>query len=121
MNTLKILVLEDHPVQQLLALEQLQRLGVVAPLAASDGASALSLLREHGAADIVLCDLHMPGMDGLEFASRVRAQGSTAQLALLTANIQDAIRDKAAALAVQFVRKPVTPVSVAEAMALVGG
>ncbi len=71
--------------------------------------------------DLMTIDYTMPGMDGLEFAARVRALGSTAQLALLTANIQDAIRDKAAALAVQFVRKPVTPVSVAEAMALVGG
>lgn len=70
LNTLKILVLEDHPVQQLLVLEQLQRLGVVAPLAAFDGAAALELLRARGAADIVLCDLQMAGMDGLEFLRR---------------------------------------------------
>lgn len=71
--------------------------------------------------DLMTIDYNMPGMDGLEFAARVRAQGSTARLALLTANIQDAIRDKAVALSVQFVRKPVTPVSVAEAMALIDG
>jgi len=71
--------------------------------------------------DLITIDYNMPGMDGLEFATRVRAQGSSAQLALLTANIQDAIRDKAASLAVQFVKKPVTPLSVAEAMALIDG
>jgi len=69
--------------------------------------------------DLITIDYNMPGMDGLEFATRARALGITAKLALLTANIQDAIREKAESLAIQFVKKPVTPLSVAEAMALI--
>jgi len=87
---------------------------------AANGDEALEKAKA-AAYDLMTLDYNMPGMDGLELAGRLREQGSQAALALLTANIQDAIREKAAALAVRFVKKPVTPISVAEAMALIGG
>lgn len=71
--------------------------------------------------DLITIDYNMPGIDGLEFATRARASGCQAAMALLTANVQDAIRDRAVALSVRFVRKPVTPVAVAEVMALIDG
>ncbi|CAI8792188.1 EAL domain-containing protein [Pseudomonas serboccidentalis] len=70
MNTLRVIVLEDHFAQRILAVEQLRSLGCVDVFAAQDGESALQLLHTHGAVDIVVCDLQMPGMDGLEFLRR---------------------------------------------------
>ena len=53
-------------------------------------------------------DFNMPGMDGLALAERLRSQFPDARLALLTANIQDAIRTRAESLGIAFIQKPIT-------------
>ncbi|WPN65656.1 EAL domain-containing response regulator [Pseudomonas sp. P9_35] len=75
MDTLSVIVLEDHFAQRVLAVEQLRSLGCVDVLAAQDGGSALQLLRTQGPVDIVVCDLQMPGMDGLEFLRHASQEG----------------------------------------------
>ncbi|MGN7738586.1 EAL domain-containing response regulator [Pseudomonas sp. 22526] len=67
MSALRILVLEDHAFQRSVAVKTLNYLGHHDVRAAADGAQALSMLKDGGAADLVLCDLRMKGMDGLEF------------------------------------------------------
>ncbi len=61
---LKILVAEDNHINQKLALRLLQQLGYSADIAAN-GKDVLVLLKENRY-DIILMDLHMPEMDGLE-------------------------------------------------------
>ncbi|MFA6455372.1 MAG: response regulator, partial [Bacteroidota bacterium] len=61
---LKILVAEDNLINQKLAIRLLQQLGYTADIA-SDGKEVLSLLTMNRY-DIILMDLHMPVMDGLE-------------------------------------------------------
>lgn len=67
MPALRILVLEDHAFLRSVAVKTLNHLGHHDVRAAADGLQALSMLREGGAADVVLCDLRMKGMDGVEF------------------------------------------------------
>lgn len=68
----KILVVEDNPINQKLALAYLERLGLSGQIA-PDGESALALVRAEPI-DLVLLDLQLPGMDGYETARRILAE-----------------------------------------------
>ena len=79
--------------------------------AARDGASALSLLQELRPAAAVL-DIAMPGLDGLEVLTRVRADAelSTLPVVLLSARAQEEDVAHGYALgASKYIRKPFSP------------
>ena len=69
-HPLRILLAEDNPVNQKVALLLLQRLGYEADVAA-DGVAALDRIR-NGHVDLLVLDLGLPGMDGLEVCRRMR-------------------------------------------------
>lgn len=58
--------------------------------------------------DAMTLDLNMPGMDGLSLATQFKAKYPQAHITLLTANIQDSVRHRAAATGVGFMAKPIT-------------
>jgi CheY-like chemotaxis protein len=69
---LKILVAEDNKVNQRLALRLLEKLGHSVELA-NNGREAVDML-DHGVFDVVLMDVQMPGLGGLEATVIVREQ-----------------------------------------------
>jgi signal transduction histidine kinase/ActR/RegA family two-component response regulator len=68
---LRVLVAEDHPINQRVALALLGRLGIRAEVA-DDGERAVQAVQS-GAFDVVLMDLAMPRMDGFQAAERILA------------------------------------------------
>ncbi len=63
---LRVLVVEDHDFQRTVAIQALLQTGLKPPLAAGNGLEALKII-EQNPVDIILCDLDMPEMDGIEF------------------------------------------------------
>ena len=95
---LKILVVEDNKVNQMVLMRMLQRMGCHAELAC-DGASAIGSV-EANSYDVVLMDLNMPEVDGLEATRRIRrmpAAQSGVPIVALTASATE--EDRAACLA----------------------
>ncbi|MDQ7048180.1 MAG: response regulator [Enterobacterales bacterium] len=60
------------------------------------------------AVDIVTIDYNMPGMDGITLAAHLKAEFPQAKMALLTANIQDSVKQLAESMNIMFIRKPIT-------------
>jgi signal transduction histidine kinase/DNA-binding response OmpR family regulator len=75
-GSLAILVAEDNDINALLARNLLTRLGH-RPVMAADGGDAVAAYGAARAAgapfDLILMDMHMPGMNGIEAACRIRA------------------------------------------------
>ena len=86
---IRVLLVEDHPLNQKLVSAMLERLGYPHTIA-DDGLAAIRALKST-AFDLVLMDCQMPVMDGYEAVSRIRAQEAGAAAAdipiiALTAN-----------------------------------
>ena len=104
---LRVLVVEDNAVNRKVAAGLLGRLGVVPDLA-EDGAQALDAVAGTDY-DLVLMDVQMPVLDGLEATRRIRARaGRQPRVVALTANAlsEDEARCRAAGMD-GFLTKPV--------------
>ena len=105
----KILLVDDSRVARL-TLQYLIKLNdeTIEITQAANGDEALAVFQP-GAFDIALLDFNMPGINGLELAHLIREQDTAIRLVLVTANIQNAIVDRAKAMVVDFFGKPVDP------------
>jgi DNA-binding response OmpR family regulator len=81
-----LLVDDEQPIQTLLSFP-LQRDGYEV-VVASDGREALARFDEHPP-DLVVLDLMLPRMDGLEVCKRLRAKGETVPIIMLTAKSEE--------------------------------
>jgi CheY-like chemotaxis protein len=104
----RVLLAEDNPINALLARALLEREGCKVDRIAS-GDEAVSAL-SRGFYDLILMDLRMPGLNGLEATRALRERGVTTPIVALTADAFD--EDRRACLAAgmnDFLAKPLTP------------
>ena len=103
-----VLVVDDSKISRLLSKQFILHLHPEWTIAeAASGEDAIDKLQTV-TPDLILLDLNMPGMGGLAAADKIKAQCPSAHITLLTANVQDATREKAAALGIAFAEKPIT-------------
>lgn len=113
-----VLVVDDSKVSRLLSRQYiLQRHPDWTIAEAASGEEAIDKL-ETVTPDLILLDLNMPGMGGLAAVDKIQAKCPSARITLLTANVQDATRDKAHALGIGFAEKPITEARIDQVIAV---
>ncbi len=112
-KTLTILVAEDNEINALLARHLLSRLGHHPVMVATGGEAVIAFVEAQAEGtpfDVVLMDLHLPGMDGIEAARRIRAAETgdrRTPIIALTADAFPESRDACLAAGMDgFVTKP---------------
>jgi CheY-like chemotaxis protein len=118
---MRVLVVDDHAVNRLLAVRFLEQLGARA-VAVPSGSAALDALGA-SAFDAVLLDCEMPEMDGYEVARRIRAAepaGTHLPLVALTASAlpEDRVRARDAGMD-DLVTKPFDPEQLGDRLAAI--
>jgi DNA-binding NtrC family response regulator len=120
--TKTVLVVDDDPTQRRLIQAVLEREGF-AVVPAESGDAALGRLMSGGTADVVILDLTMPGMTGMEVLKEMRARGFGQPVIVLTATGGvDVVVKAMQAGAQDFFIKPASPeriiVSIRNALAM---
>jgi CheY-like chemotaxis protein len=116
-HPLRILLAEDNPVNQKLALRLLHQLGYEADVAA-DGLQALAMLDDSDH-DVVLMDVQMPALDGLEATRRIRRQWPDRSLRVVAMTANAMAGDREACLAAgmdDYIAKPIRPAELRSAL-----
>lgn len=114
MSNIRVLVVEDEAIASAAHTAYIGRLeGFDLAGTAPDGQSALRLLNDFSAAgtpvDLVLLDMNLPDLHGLDIARRMRAAGILADIIAITAVRELAIVRSAVAIGVvQYLIKPFT-------------
>src|SRR5215510_6161812 len=116
---LRILLAEDNAINQKVALRLLERLGYGADVV-GDGRQALARL-DHAVYDVILMDVQMPEMDGLEASRAICARWAASErprIIAMTAEAMQGDRDKCLAAGMDdYIVKPVTLDRLAAALA----
>ena len=118
MNGIRALIVDDSSVMRKIVERSLRQAGIELKqvLEASNGAEALAALQEN-AVDIILCDINMPVMDGLEFVKQLsgvpKAKGVPVVM-ITTEGSEAHVVQAISAGARGYIRKPFTADQVKE-------
>ncbi len=107
---LQIMIIDDQSSMRSILKRLLSQEGLKRVTEASNGEEALEMLAnpQHPKPDVILCDLYMDKMDGMEFAHQLRRNKTLTPVLMLTGEKDNFIRDVAAqAGATKVLSKPI--------------
>lgn len=107
-----VLIVDDSAMMRKVVLRTLKMAGVDfdTVIEAGDGAEGIALLKQHTVA-LIMCDINMPVMGGLEMIEAVKAQGLAAGVPIVmvtTEGSEAQVRQAILAGARGYIRKPFT-------------
>ena len=118
-NPLRILMAEDNPINQKVALSMLKRLGYRADVAVN-GLEVLQALQRKSY-DVILMDVQMPEMDGLEARRCIRASGLNTQIIAMTAHALEGDREECLQAGMnEYISKPIRMEELQKALEIEG-
>ncbi len=114
----EVLVVEDNPINQQVARELLENMGLTVSIAGS-GEAALLMLAERRW-DLILMDVEMPGIDGFETTRRIRGRSDSADIPIvaMTAHAISGDRERCLRAGMNaYLSKPIDPRKLFELLA----
>jgi len=109
-----LLIVDDARFARLMIRSYIERLRPEATIVeAGDGAEALAVIERTPVLDWCTIDYNMPGDNGLVVAEKIRALRPAARLSVITANVQDTLRQRILEAGIHFIAKPVTEAKLA--------
>ena len=111
--TYKLLIVDDSKLARMAAAKAMNALYPDwIRVEAANADEALAVVKD-GSCDIALLDFNMPGRDGLQLASELKALDPSIALAVVSANNQTEIVERAKAIGAAFLPKPLNEQSLA--------
>ena len=115
---IRALIVDDSSVMRKVVERSLRQAGIelTQVLEAGNGAEALAVLQEHPV-DLILCDINMPVMDGLEFIKQLPGVGNAKDVPVVMITTEGSESHVVQALSLGargYLRKPFTPEQVRE-------
>lgn len=114
-----ILIIDDSRVSRMFARQYILELHPDWYIGEADSGEAALEALQAVAADLVLLDVNMPGIGGLETALQLRQRYPALPICIISANVQHATQDRAAAMGVGFAAKPITAERIAQIISVV--
>lgn len=112
MSDVRALIVDDSSVMRKIVERSLRQAGLTSlvVLEAGNGVDGLQTLKSH-AVDLILSDINMPQMDGLEFVRQIRACGLAENVPIVlitTESSEEHVKQAIQAGARGYIRKPFT-------------
>lgn len=107
-NTKNILVVDDSRVSRMLSRQFILAKHPAWKIEEAGTGEEAVLKLENFIPDLIILDVNMPGMGGFAAVEKLREKCPDVRISLLTANVQDAVRNRAGTLNVDFAEKPIT-------------
>jgi two-component system, chemotaxis family, chemotaxis protein CheY len=118
MNSIRALIVDDSSVMRKIVERSLRQAGIDLKqvLEAGNGAEALTVLQDNSV-DLILCDINMPLMDGLEFVKQLSGVANAKGVPVVmitTEGSESHVLQALSSGARGYIRKPFTPDQVRE-------